>query len=93
MSSIIGKISYPKISYITPDEKERTIEVIQSSSFQNHRYKSGDTVVVVYDKSAPWQAYLQKEWDYVLRDLWMAGGELLAAAALWTIGLALKIPI
>ena len=89
----MGKISYPKISYKTSDEKERTIEVIQSSSFQNHRYKSGDAVVVVYDKNAPWLAYLQKEWDYVVRDLWMTGAELLLAVVLWSIGLALKIPI
>jgi hypothetical protein len=92
-STMIGKISYPQISYETPDKKERTFEVIQSSSFQNHRYKSGDSVEVVYNKNAPWLAYLQKEWDHALRDTWMAGGELLVAVVLWCIGLTLKLPI
>ena len=93
MSSIMGKISYPQISYKTPDDKERTLEVIQSSSFQNYRYRSGDVVEVVHDINSPWLAYLQKEWDYALRDLWLAVGEILVAIVLWCTGLALKLPI
>ena len=93
MSSILGKISYPKITYKTPDGKERTLEVIQSSSFQIHRYKSNDLVEVVYDKNSPWLAYVKKEWDNTARDLWLAGGELLVSIILWNIGLALKLPI
>jgi hypothetical protein len=93
MSSILGKVNYPQIFYRTPDQKEWTIEVIDSSPFNFHRYKTGDTVEVVYDKSAPWMAYVQKEWDNALRDLWMAGGEILVAAVLWYIGRALNLPM
>jgi hypothetical protein len=93
MSSILGKISHPQISYETPDKKERTIEVVESSSFQIRHYKLGDEVKVVYDKNVPGLAYLQKEWDGALRDLWLAGGELLVAVVLWSIGLFLKLPI
>ena len=94
MSSILGKVNHPQIFYQTPDKKEWTIEVIDSSPFNLlYRYKSGELVEVVYDKSAPWLAYVKKEWDSALRDLWLAGGELLIAIILWNIGLALKLPI
>jgi hypothetical protein len=93
MSSILGKISYPQISYETPDKKERTMEVIESSSFQIRHYKLGDSVKVVYDKNAPGLAYLQKEWDNALRDVWMSGAELLVAAALWGVGVAFHLPM
>ncbi len=93
MSSILGKINYPQIFYRTPNGKEHTIEVIDGSAFKIYRYKSGDTVEVIYDKSSPWLAYVKKEWDNALRDLWLAGGELLVAIILWNIGLSLKLPI
>jgi hypothetical protein len=93
MTSFLGSVSHPQIFYRTPNEKEFTIEVIDASAFKFRRYKSGDSVEVVYDKNAPWLAYVKKEWDNVLRDLWLAGGELLAAIILWNIGLALKLPI
>ncbi len=92
MSSILGKVSYPQFFYRTQDEKERTIEVVDSSNFQSHRYKSGEAVEIVYDKDAPWRAYVQKEWDNAFRDLWKAGGELLIAAILLAIGLIFKLP-
>jgi uncharacterized protein with PQ loop repeat len=93
MTSFLGSVSHPQIFYRTPNEKEFTIEVIDASAFKFRRYKSGDSVEVVYDKNTPWLAYVKKEWDNVLRDLWLAGGELLAAIILWNIGLALKLPI
>jgi hypothetical protein len=93
MSSFLGRVSYPQIFYRTANEKEYTIEVIDASAFKIRRYKSGDSVEVVYDKNAPWQAYVKKEWDNALRDLWMAGGELLVSIILWNIGLALNLPV
>ena len=92
MSSILGKVNYPQFFYRTPDEKELTIEVVDSSTFQSRRYKSGETVVIVYEKNAPWLAYVQKEWDNAFRDLWKAGGELLIAAILLVLGLIFKLP-
>jgi hypothetical protein len=93
MSSILGKVNHPQFLYKTPDEKELTIEVIDSSTFQTYRYKPGETVEIVYDTNAPWLAYVQKEWEHAFRDLWLAGAELLAAAALLSIGLAFKLPM
>lgn len=93
MVSFLGNVNYPKIFYRTPDEKEHTIEVIDSNNFKMYRYKSGEVVEVVYDKNTPWLAYVKKEWNNALRDLWMSGGELLISIILWNIGLALKIPI
>lgn len=93
MSSMLGKISYVQISYQTPDKKERTIEVMEIVNFQIRRYKSGDSVVVVYDKNIPSLAYVKKEWDSAMRDLGMAGGELLVSFLLWNTGLALNLPI
>ncbi len=93
MTSFLGKVNYPQFLYRTPDEKEHTIEVVDSSAFKFYRYKSGDSVEIVYDKNAPWLAYVKKEWDNALRDLWLAGGELLVSIILWIIGRALKLPI
>ena len=93
MSSILGRSRHPQIFYQTPDGREHSIEVLDNSTFKLYRYKSGDTVTVVYDTKAPWQAYLQKEWNFALRDLWLAGAELFVAIVLWNIGLALKLPV
>jgi hypothetical protein len=93
MSSMLGKVSYVQISYETPDKKERAIEVIETVNFGIRRYKSGDSATVIYDKTIPSLAYVKKEWDKTLSDLWVAGGELLVAIILWNIGLALKLPI
>jgi hypothetical protein len=93
MSSMLGKVSYVQISYETPDKKERAIEVIETVNFGIRRYKSGDSATVIYDKTIPSLAYVKKEWDKTLSDLWVAGGELLVAIILWNIGLALKLPM
>lgn len=93
MSSMLGKVSYVQVSYQTPDQKERTIEIVESTNFQIRRYKSGDSVVVVYDKSLPSLAYVKKEWDSALRDLWMAGGEILVAVVIWNVSSALNLPM
>jgi len=93
MSSEVGGVSRPLIIYKTPDEKERTVEVIDGNAFKSRRYEAGDTVEVVYEKNTPWQAYVKKEWVVAWRDLWMAGAELLVSITLWNIGLALKLPI
>jgi hypothetical protein len=93
MSSILGKVSYVQISYQTPDNKERAIEIIETVNFGIRRYKSGDSAIVIYDKAIPSFAYVKKEWDKTLRDLWMAGGELLIATILWYVGHALNLPM
>jgi hypothetical protein len=93
MSSELGRVSRPTITYQTPEKKELSIEVVDSNAFKIRRYELGETVVVVYNKADPWQAYVEKEYHAVLRDLRMAGGELLVAVLLWNIGLALKLPI
>ena len=93
MSSELGRVSRPLINYETPEKKELSIEIVASSAFKNRRYEPGETVEVVYNKDDPWQAYVKKEWHGTLRDLWLAGGELLAAVVFWSIGLALKLPV
>lgn len=93
MSSILGKVNHPQFLYRTPNEKELTIEVVDSSTFQAYRYKSGEAVEIIYDKNIPWLAYVQKEWEHAFRDLWLAGAELLVAAALLSIGLVFKLPM
>lgn len=92
VSPTTGKVTYPQIFYQTPDGKQHMIEVIDANAFKIQRYTSGDPVELVYDKNAPWQAYVQKDWNNTIRDLWMAGAELLAAVTLLVIGLALKLP-
>jgi hypothetical protein len=92
-TSFLGKVNYPQIFFRTPDDKEYIFEIVDSSNFKMYRYKSGESIDVVYDKNAPSFAYAKREWDNAVRDLWMCGTELLAAIILWNIGLALKIPI
>ncbi len=93
MTSFVGKTRHPQILYEVPDKKEFSIEVWDNSIYRLYRYKSGDTVEVIYDKKAPWAAYPQKEWDNVLRDLWTAGTEILVAIVLWNIGTVLHLPM
>ena len=93
MTSFLGKVNYPQIFFRTPDDKEYVFEIVDSSNFKMYRYKSGESIDVVYDKNAPSFAYAKREWDNAVRDLWLCGVELLAAIILWNIGLALKIPI
>jgi hypothetical protein len=93
LSSVLGKVNHPQFLYRTPDKKEYTIEVVDSSAFKFYRYKSGESVEIAYDKNAPWKAYVKKEWDNALRDLWMSGGELLVSIILWNIGRALNLPM
>jgi hypothetical protein len=92
MTSVLGKVNHPQFLYRTPDNKEYTIEVVDSSTFKFYRYKSGESVEIVYDKSSPWLAYVKREWDIAFRDLWMAGGELLVSIILWNVGVAFKLP-
>jgi hypothetical protein len=93
MSSELGGVSRPRIIYQTAEKKDLSIEVVDSNAFKIRRYELGETVKVIYNKSDPWQAYVEKEYYMILRDLKMAGGELLVAVLLWSIGLALKLPI
>jgi hypothetical protein len=93
MAAFLGNTNYPQIFYRTADEKEHTIEVVDDSNFRMYRYESGESVEVVYDRKFPWQAYVGKEWNKGVRDVWMAGGELLLSILLWNIGLALGVPI
>ena len=93
MTSFLGRTRHPQILYEAPNGKELSIEVWDNSAFRLYRYKSGDSVEVVYDKTAPWLAYPRKEWDSMLRDLWTAGAEVLVAIVLWNIGTALHLPM
>jgi hypothetical protein len=93
MAAFLGSVNHPQIFYRTPDGKELTLEVVDSSNFKLFRYKSGEAVGVVYDKNYPWEAYVTKEWDNALRDLWMGSGEVVAALALWYIGVAFNLPM
>ncbi len=93
LTSFLGKTRYPQILYEAPGGKELSIEVWDNSIYRLYRYKSGESVEVIYDKTAPWLAYPRKEWDNTLRDLWTAGAELLVAVALWNIGIALHLPM
>lgn len=93
MTSFLGKVNYPQIFFRTPNDKEYIFEIVDSSNLKMYRYKSGESVEVIYDKNAPWLAYAKREWDNAKRDLWMSGAELLVSIILWNIGLALKIPI
>lgn len=93
MAAFLGNINYPKINYRTPDEKEYSIEVVDSSNFNKYRYESGELVQVVYNKKFPWEAYVTKEWNNALRDLWMGSGELVVSLALLYIGIVFHLPL
>jgi hypothetical protein len=93
MAAFLGNVNYPQIFYRTLDGKEYNIEVVDSSNFNKYRYQSGESVGVVYNKSFPGEAYVTKEWDNALRDLWMGGGEVLVAIILWRIGIAFNLPL
>lgn len=90
VSPLTGKVNRFQILYRTTDDKEHMIEVIDANVFKIYRYTSGDPVEIVYDKNAPWQAYVQQDWSNTIRDLWLAAGELLASVILLATGL--KIP-
>ena len=93
MTSFLGKTRHPQIVYEDPHGKELSIEVWDNSIYRLYRYKSGEAVQVIYDKSAPWLAYPHKEWDGALRDLWMGGGEVLTAIVIWNVAVALHLPM
>ncbi len=93
MTSFLGKTRHPQIVYEDPNGKELSIEVWDNSIYRLYRYKSGEAVQVIYDKSAPWLAYPHKEWDGALRDLWMGGGEVLTAIVIWNVAAALHLPM
>lgn len=93
MTSFLGKTRHPQIVYEDPKGKELSIEVWDNSIYRLYRYKSGEAVQVIYDKTAPWLAYPHKEWDGALRDLWMGGGEVIAAIVIWNIAAALHLPM
>lgn len=93
MTSFLGKTRHPQIVYEDPNGKELSIEVWDNSIYRLYRYKSGEAVQVIYDKSTPWLAYPHKEWDGALRDLWMGGGEVLTAIVIWNVAVALNLPM
>ncbi|MDO8754803.1 MAG: DUF3592 domain-containing protein [Anaerolineales bacterium] len=93
MTSELGKVSRPLILFHTPDDKEHIIEIIDNRGFLSRRYETGESVDVVYDKSAPEKAYLKREWDIARRDLWKAAVEIVSAAVLWAVGVSLGIPL
>ena len=93
MAAFLGNTNHPQISYRTLDEKEYSIEIVDSSNFNKYRYESGESVKVVYNKKSPSEAYLTKEWNAILRDLWVGGGELLVSLVLLYIGIAFNLPL
>lgn len=93
MTSFLGKTRHPQIVYEAPNGKERSIEVWDNSIYRIYRYKSGEAIQVIYDKTAPWFAYPRKEWDGALRDLWLGSGEALAAIVIWNVAAALHLPM
>jgi hypothetical protein len=93
MTSFLGKTRHPQIVYEDPNGKELSIEVWDNSIYRLYRYKSGEAVQVIYDKTAPWLAYPRKEWNGALRDLWLGGGEVLAAIVIWNVATALHLPM
>jgi hypothetical protein len=88
----MGRSARPLVAFRVQD-KEHEVEMTDNSGFLNRRYDAGNTVEVVYDKEAPWKAYLTLEWTLTRRDLWTAAAEIILAVVLWSIGAILGMPL
>ncbi len=91
-TSTFGGVSRPLIRYHTPDGKELILEVVSSSMYTYRRYETGASEEIIYDQDRPGRAYARSEWGAALRELWIAGGSLVVAVALWVVGRALNLP-
>jgi hypothetical protein len=87
----MGRSARPLVAFQVRD-KEFEVQMTDNSGFLNRRYQTGSTVVVVYDKEMPWDAYLQLEWTLTHRDLWKAAAEIILAVVLWEAGLYFGLP-
>lgn len=88
----VGRSARPLVAFRVGD-KEYEVEMTDNSGFLNRRYDAGNTVEVVYEKEAPWKAYLTLERALTRRDLWIAAGEIFLAVVLWIVGVRLGIPM
>lgn len=81
-TSDFGNVARPNIKYESPSGKEMAIEVVTGNMFTVLRYEQGMAVEVVFDRSAPWDAYARPEWMENLKDLWIGLGGLVLSIAL-----------
>ena len=88
---LFGRSVRPLVAFHVQDT-EHLVEMTDNSGFFNPRYEAGKTVKVVYNKEAPWKAYLTNEWNFTRRDLWTAAGEIVFAAVLWGVGIYFGLP-
>ncbi len=82
----------PLVTYQAPAGKEMSVEVIPSNFLSRRKYTTGETVEVAYDLSEPWHAYVTREWNATLREIWIGIGILVIAAILWIVGYVYHLP-
>ncbi len=82
----------PLVTYQTSQGKEMSVEVVPSNFLSRQKYTPGEAVEVAYDLSAPWHAYLVREWKATLREIWISTGIVAIAIVLWMIGYAYNLP-
>ncbi len=82
----------PLVTYQTSQGKEMSVEVIPSNFLSRQKYTTGEAVAVAFDTSQPWRAYVVREWDATLRELWIGAGILALAIVLWIVGQAYNMP-
>lgn len=87
----LGRSARPLVTFRVRD-KEHEVEMTDNSGFLNRRYETGGTVEVIYQKEAPWKAYLTLERTLTRRDLWTAAGEIVLAIVLWSVGKIFGLP-
>lgn len=82
----------PLVTYQTSQDREMSVEVIPSNFLSSQKYMTGEVVEVAYDLSEPWHAYLIREWNATLREIWISTGILVIAIILWIVGYAYDLP-
>lgn len=82
----------PLVTYQTSQGREMSVEVIPSNFLSSQKYMTGEVVEVAYDLSEPWHAYLIREWNATLREIWISTGILVIAIILWIVGYAYDLP-
>ncbi len=82
----------PLVTYQPSQGKEMSVEVIPSNFLSRQKYTAGEAVEVAYDASQPWRAYVIREWNATLHEIWISTGILVIAIILWIVGQAYNMP-
>ena len=92
MTGAMGRVTHPLIEFQVNGQKH-IIQVNDNRGFLAPRYDAGDSLEVIYDKDAPWKAYIQQEWRIALLDLSKSVVEIILAVVLWETGVSLGMPL